>query len=360
MASNEIIKRDQNHVTVLAGITNDSDQDITMLRVDPISKRLLISASGISSGVSSLNGLTGAVILAAGSNITLTPSGNTITIASSGGITGLGNSNNLAIWSSPTNISYNSNVYLSTYLYSNSGFATYSNSKIILDGEGDTFSFSINDNANQYAFGVNRYTLGSIDGFTFISGEDTSEGTTVEIPYGTLTINSFTGGGSGGLNGFGTFFWQTMDEGSNAFLVFDFINARNVIRYNADSANILLNEAGGFVGIGTNNPTAMLNVAGQTDINGNLKLRTVGNGLYISEGTNATMGVTTLVGGTKVVTTTKVTANSRIFLTAQSLGTITVPVGLSVSARTVGTSFTILSGNVTDTSVIGWFLVEPN
>lgn len=35
--------------------------------------------------VSSLNGLTGDVVLAAGSNITLTPVGNTITIASTGG-----------------------------------------------------------------------------------------------------------------------------------------------------------------------------------------------------------------------------------------------------------------------------------
>lgn len=39
----------------------------------------------ISSGVTSLNTLTGDVILAAGANITLTPSGNTITIAASGG-----------------------------------------------------------------------------------------------------------------------------------------------------------------------------------------------------------------------------------------------------------------------------------
>lgn len=43
------------------------------------------STGGSGSGVSSLNGLTGAVLLAAGSNITLTPSGNTITIASTGG-----------------------------------------------------------------------------------------------------------------------------------------------------------------------------------------------------------------------------------------------------------------------------------
>jgi len=42
----EILKRDQNRVTVLAGVTNDSDMDITMLRVDPITKRLLVAATG--------------------------------------------------------------------------------------------------------------------------------------------------------------------------------------------------------------------------------------------------------------------------------------------------------------------------
>lgn len=49
MAS-EILKRDQNHVTVLGGVTNDVDMDVTMLRVDPISKRLLVAATGTSGG----------------------------------------------------------------------------------------------------------------------------------------------------------------------------------------------------------------------------------------------------------------------------------------------------------------------
>lgn len=44
--ANEILKRDQNHITVLAGVTNDADQDVTMLRVDPITKRLLVAATG--------------------------------------------------------------------------------------------------------------------------------------------------------------------------------------------------------------------------------------------------------------------------------------------------------------------------
>lgn len=46
----EVLKRDQNFVTVLAGVTDDSDEDITMLRVDPITKRLLVKATGIASG----------------------------------------------------------------------------------------------------------------------------------------------------------------------------------------------------------------------------------------------------------------------------------------------------------------------
>jgi len=81
----EILKRDQNFITVLGGVTDDADQDIRMLRVDPISKRLLIKADISSSGVSSINGLTGAITLAAGTNITFDTVGNTITINASGG-----------------------------------------------------------------------------------------------------------------------------------------------------------------------------------------------------------------------------------------------------------------------------------
>lgn len=92
---------------------------------------------------------------------------------------------------------------------------------------------------------------------------------------------------------------------------------------------------------------------------GNLKLNTAGQGLYIKEGSDATMGVATLVGGTVTVNTTKVTANSRIFLTVQSLGTVGAPKAIAVTARTASTSFTITSEDGTDTSVVAWFIVEP-
>jgi hypothetical protein len=43
--ADEIISRDENHVTVGAGVSPDSDLDISMLRVDPVTKKLLVYLS---------------------------------------------------------------------------------------------------------------------------------------------------------------------------------------------------------------------------------------------------------------------------------------------------------------------------
>jgi len=65
--ADETLKRDQNHIVVLGGVTDDSNNFITMLRVDPITKRLLISASGSGLGtvtsvsVVTANGISGTV-----------------------------------------------------------------------------------------------------------------------------------------------------------------------------------------------------------------------------------------------------------------------------------------------------------
>lgn len=125
--------------------------------------------------------------------------------------------------------------------------------------------------------------------------------------------------------------------------------------------------ANGFSVPTGNTPTAYSNStarfqwtsSGITLLSGNFVAGTIGQGLQIKEGTNAKMGVATLVAGTVVVSNTAVTANSRIFLTAQSLGTVSVPSALCISARTAGTSFTILASVNTDTSVVAWQIVEP-
>lgn len=92
---------------------------------------------------------------------------------------------------------------------------------------------------------------------------------------------------------------------------------------------------------------------------GNVIGGTVGKGLYIKEGTNAKMGTKALNGTTEVtVSTTAVTANSRIFVTINTVGG--TPAAAYVSSRSAGTSFGLKSTGAADTSTVAWILVEPS
>ena len=88
---------------------------------------------------------------------------------------------------------------------------------------------------------------------------------------------------------------------------------------------------------------------------GDIQITTIGKGLQVKTGTNAKIGQATLVGGTKTVANTSVTANSRIFLSVSTTGG--TPSTLSYT-KSVGTSFTITSANIADTSTIDWYIVE--
>jgi len=89
-----------------------------------------------------------------------------------------------------------------------------------------------------------------------------------------------------------------------------------------------------------------------------LRASSVGGGLSVKEGANARSGVSVLVAGAVVVANTSVTATSRIQVTSQVDGG--TPGWLRVSARTNGTSFTITSSSVLDTSTVAWFMVESD
>jgi hypothetical protein len=89
-------------------------------------------------------------------------------------------------------------------------------------------------------------------------------------------------------------------------------------------------------------------------------LNSAGKGIKIKEGgTSARMGVVTLSGGTATISNASVTANTRIQVTIQSLGTVTSPKAIAVTARIPATSFTITSSDNTDTSTVAWELKEP-
>lgn len=95
-----------------------------------------------------------------------------------------------------------------------------------------------------------------------------------------------------------------------------------------------------------------------------LRISTVGDGLEIKEGTNATLGVATLVTGTVTISTNKVTASSRIFIQRQS-DSGTVSASYSITSKSAGTSFTIVgktgtgTNNTSDTSTVAWWILEP-
>ena len=80
--------------------------------------------------------------------------------------------------------------------------------------------------------------------------------------------------------------------------------------------------------------------------------------LRVVEGSsaNAIIGRATLVGGTVTVSTNRVTAMSEILITSQIPGG--TPGFLGISARTPGVSFAITSSSGTDTSQVGWLIVE--
>lgn len=94
--------------------------------------------------------------------------------------------------------------------------------------------------------------------------------------------------------------------------------------------------------------------------NGSLDVQTAGAGLRVAEGSNAKQGTATLNGTTSVVVSnTSVTANSRIFLTIQSRGSVNPPGSPYVVTRTAAASFSIASTVASDNSVVAFEILEP-
>lgn len=87
---------------------------------------------------------------------------------------------------------------------------------------------------------------------------------------------------------------------------------------------------------------------------------------YLACVTEDLSGTATLVAGAVTVSVSTVTANSRIFLQRHTAGGTTAGNVYEVTARTVGTGFTItaviLSTGATgilDTSSVDWHIIEP-
>lgn len=142
----------------------------------------------------------------------------------------------------------------------------------------------------------------------------------------------------------------------------DMINRRHNLSATVDPAITDDNQTGYFVGsIWVNTTDASVFVCLDPSTGAAVWVRVAASNTVKMNATGgaAVAGKATLVAGTVVVDTTKVTANSIILLTPQDLSTVTAPKAVGVTARTPGTSFTITSADNTDTSDIGWAIIEP-
>lgn len=156
-------------------------------------------------------------------------------------------------------------------------------------------------------------------------------------------------------------------QGFSTVLSFGFQGSDSQITF-AGSANSRIYGAfdlqlhGGSAGSGSgDNGGDVVLLGGVPDgvgLPGNIVLNPLGGHIKIQSGADESIGRATLVGGTVTVNNTKVTSTCNIYLTSQVDGG--TPDSVRVSARSVGTSFTITSTNGADTSEIGWLIVEQN
>ena len=183
------------------------------------------TTAGGGSGVTSLNGLTNNLTLAAGSNITITPSGNTLTIASTGG--GSGGILNQTTTQAGANFNISGNGTASAFFANFVAANDYRNASgdtSILNSIGGVLRVGLDSGSgaggNQNTFVGNNSgdNAGTSDNNTFAgyqSGRLTNGAT-----GGNSFFGAFTGGGTQG--GFNSFFGvrsggQTTTGSSNSF-----------------------------------------------------------------------------------------------------------------------------------------------
>lgn len=151
---------------------------------------------------------------------------------------------------------------------------------------------------------------------------------------------------------FGFFVESTMTAASNNYAFYGNLAAA-AGRWNIHMAGTAINYVAGRFLFGTITDDTV----NQIQSAGHIATVVAGQGFKVKEGSNAKMGTATLIAGSVVVANTSVTATSRIFLTSNVDGG--TPGWLRVSARTAGTSFTITSSSVIDTSTVAYLIMEP-
>jgi hypothetical protein len=225
-----------------------------------------------------------------------------------------------------------------------------------------TFSNNLYD---IYAYGddgkhltiLNAYTEGSRHNFHFPDGDSSS-------PYKQTIIKNCLLYSTSSQSADYVFYWKcrgTLVLEANNFAG----NAGTYVAVNTTGTG--LTEAPLFVDIGNVLQGITYLINGENNIRmqlggqfytRRLNLPDTTGRIYIEEGSGAQLGTAQLTAGAVTVANSGLTANSRIFLSVQSLGTVASPKAVAVTTKTAGVSFVIQSSDNTDTSTVAWWIVE--
>ncbi len=264
------------------------------------------------------------------------------------------------------------------------GNGTSTGLTLLLEGSGGTDTFGFQDQGYAFFYVAPQ----NDDALTQVLVRDSGTG---ELKY--RTASTLSGGSVAGSN------TEVQFNNGGAFGAdADFTFASNVLKIGQTGAfsteistsSIVIDQTDGSFGISMSSAGAVPNIQSESGIlitnafsgtgdvtihngNGDVILETdsavngdiiietdnAGTGTFkINDGADEQMGVATLASGNVTVNNTKITANTRVFLSRQSIsGTEGF---LRISARTAGTSFTITSSSGSDGGTIAWLLIEPN
>lgn len=126
------------------------------------------------------------------------------------------------------------------------------------------------------------------------------------------------------------------------------------ITYSAVGASVITKASG--LSVDAPIQSTNITITNPFAIESNANMNVVGTITYPNSGGAAVVGNATLVGGTITVNTTRAKSGSYILLTRKtSGGTIGTAITYTISA---GTSFTITSDNILDTSTFTWLIVD--
>ncbi len=196
----------------------------------------------------------------------------------------------------------------------------------------------------------------------------TSGGASADPTWTTATFPSTVGATGTILRSDGTNWVASTDTYPDTVVAGDIViaTAANVIGSLADVATgqVLMSGGVGVAPAYSGSPSVTGTVTAATGLvatAGNLSLNGVTSKININASTAATasLGTTSaLTGGAITVSTTAITANSLVFFTTNTLGTITAPGSYRVSARTPGVSFDIQSSSPADTSTVDYWIIN--